>query len=37
MRKTVFVTGSTAGTGYVIAETFAKAGYSVILTSREQE
>ena len=37
MRKTVFVTGSTAGTGYVIAETFAKAGYSVILTSREQD
>lgn len=34
MKKTVFVTGATAGTGLCIAETFAKAGYNVIITSR---
>lgn len=37
MKKTVFVTGSSAGTGYTIAETFAKAGYSVIITSRTED
>ena len=37
MKKTVFVTGSTSGTGLCIAETFAKAGYNVIITSRSGE
>ena len=37
MKKTVFVTGSSAGTGYTIAETFAKAGYGVIITSRTED
>lgn len=34
MKKAVFVTGGTVGTGLCIAETFAKAGYNVIITSR---
>ena len=37
MKKCVFVTGATNGTGLTIAKTFAKAGYNVILTSRDQE
>lgn len=37
MKKTVFVTGAAAGTGYTIAETFAKAGYNVIITSRTED
>lgn len=37
MKKAVFVTGATAGTGYTIAETFAKDGYSVIITSRTED
>lgn len=37
MKKTVFVTGGTAGTGLCIAETFAKAGYNVVITSRSGE
>ncbi len=36
MKKALFVTGGTAGTGYAIAKTFAQAGYGVFLTSREQ-
>lgn len=37
MKKCVFVTGATNGTGLTIAKTFAKAGYNVILTSRDTE
>lgn len=37
MKKTVFVTGATSGTGLCIAETFAKAGYNVIITSRSED
>ena len=37
MKKTVFVTGAAAGTGYTIAETFAKGGYNVIITSRTED
>ncbi len=37
MNKTVFVTGATAGTGYAIAERFAKEGYSVVITSRDKD
>ena len=36
MKKAMFVTGGTAGTGLCIAETFAKAGYAVFITSREE-
>jgi len=36
MKKAMFVTGGTQGTGLCIAETFAKAGYAVFLTSREE-
>lgn len=35
MKKCVFVTGATNGTGLTITKTFAKAGYNVILTSRD--
>lgn len=35
MKKCVFVTGATNGTGLTIAKTYAKAGYHVILTSRD--
>ena len=37
MKKCVFVTGATNGTGLTIAKTFAKAGYNVILTSRNAD
>ena len=37
MNKAVFVTGGTVGSGYAIAERFAKNGYSVIITSRSAE
>ena len=37
MKKCVFITGATNGTGYVTAQTFAKAGYNVILTSRSAD
>lgn len=36
MTKAVFVTGAASGTGYAIAERFAKEGYAVVITSREQ-
>lgn len=36
MNKVVFVTGATNGTGYAIASRFAKEGYGVIITSRDQ-
>lgn len=34
MKKAVFVTGGTVGTGLAIAEKFAQAGYQVVITSR---
>ena len=34
MKKSVFVTGATNGTGYAIAERFAKEGYAVFIGSR---
>ncbi len=34
MKKAVFVTGATVGSGYAIAERFAKEGYDVFITSR---
>ncbi len=37
MTKTVFVTGAASGTGYAIAERFAREGYAVVITSREQD
>jgi len=37
MKKAVFVTGATNGTGYAIAERFAKEGYAVFIGSRESE
>lgn len=36
MNKSVFVTGATNGTGFAIAERFAKEGYSVFIGSRRQ-
>jgi Dehydrogenases with different specificities (related to short-chain alcohol dehydrogenases) len=35
MNKSVFVTGACSGTGYAIAERFAKEGYDIFITSRE--
>lgn len=37
MKKAVFVTGAAKGTGLTIAKTFAKEGYSVLITSREED
>ncbi len=37
MTKAVFVTGAASGTGYAIAERFAREGYAVVITSREQD
>jgi NAD(P)-dependent dehydrogenase (short-subunit alcohol dehydrogenase family) len=37
MKKSVFVTGATYGTGYAIAERFAKEGYTVFVGSRNIE
>ena len=34
MNKAVFITGAQSGTGYAIAETFAKQGWDVFITSR---
>ena len=34
MNKAVFITGAQMGTGYAIAERFAKEGYDVFITSR---
>ena len=36
MKKAVFVTGGTVGTGLATAEKFAQAGYNVVITSREE-
>ena len=37
MKKAVFVTGAHSGTGYAIAERFAKDGYDVFITSRNAQ
>ena len=37
MKKAVFVTGGTVGTGLATAEKFAEAGYAVFITSRRQD
>ncbi len=37
MKKAVFVTGATVGSGYACAARFAKEGYDVFITSRDQE
>ena len=37
MEKSVFVTGATCGTGFAIAERFAKEGYNVFIGSRNLE
>lgn len=37
MKKSVFVTGATNGTGFSIASRFAKEGYAVFIGSRSQE
>jgi len=37
MKKAVFVTGATGGTGKAIAERFAKEGYAAFITSRNAE
>src|SRR5690554_6532087 len=37
MKKSMLVTGATAGTGYAIASRFAREGYSVFITSRNGE
>lgn len=36
MKESVFVTGANSGTGFAIAERFAKEGYDVFIGSREQ-
>lgn len=35
MKKALFVTGATNGTGYAVAERFAREGYDIFLTSRK--
>ena len=37
MKNAVFVTGGTVGSGYAIAERFAKEGFGVVITSRSGE
>lgn len=37
MKRTIFVTGGTVGTGLAAAEKFAENGYAVIITSRKEE
>ena len=37
MKKSVFITGATNGTGYAIAKRFAKEGYDVFIGSRNGE
>ena len=37
MKKAIFVTGGTVGTGFAISERFAKEGYDVFITSRDEQ
>lgn len=37
MKQAVLITGAATGTGYTIAQTFAKSGWDVFITSRRQE
>lgn len=37
MKKALFITGGTVGTGYVTAEKFAQAGYAVFISSRDEQ
>ena len=37
MNKSVFITGASSGTGYVVAEKFAKEGYNVFISGRDCE
>ena len=37
MKKAMFVTGGTVGTGFATAEKFAQNGYAVFITSRKAE
>ncbi len=37
VKRAMFVTGGTIGSGYAIAERFAKEGYNVVITSRNKE
>ena len=37
MKKAVFITGGTIGTGFATAERFAKEGYGVFISSRDAE
>ena len=37
MNKALFVTGGTNGTGFAIAERFAKEGFAVFISSRSGE
>ena len=36
MTKTVFVTGAASGTGYAIAERYAREGYAVVTVNRRK-
>lgn len=37
MKKTVFITGASAGTGFAVAERFAKGGYNVFISGRQMD
>ena len=37
MKKAMFVTGGTVGTGFATAEKFAQNGYAMFITSRKAE
>lgn len=37
MKKAIFVTGGTVGSGYAVAESFARDGYAAVITSRSGE
>lgn len=37
MKKALFITGGTVGTGYATAEKFARAGYAVFISSRDAQ
>ena len=37
MKRSVLITGSCYGTGFTIAEKFAKEGYDIFITGRDEE